>query len=114
MNSIKPIVIGIALAALAGTAQAAGDAAAGKAKAAQCAACHGEDGNSASPQFPRLAGQYADYIMRALEDYATGARQNAIMAGFAANLTAEDRADLAAWYSRQGDGLFAIDGTDLD
>ena len=113
MSKLNSIALGIFLTAFAGAAQA-GDAAAGKEKSATCVACHGEDGNSASAQFPRLAGQYADYIEHALLAYKTGERQNAIMAGFAADLTAEDRADLAAWYSRQPGGLFSIDGTDLD
>lgn len=113
MNKLKSIVLGAVLASLAGTLHA-GDAAAGKAKAAQCVACHGEDGNSPSNQFPHLAGQYADYIEHALLAYATGERKNAVMAGFAANLSAEDRADLAAWYSRQSDGLFTTEGNGSD
>ena len=48
--------------AIAGTALAVGDAAAGKEKSAMCQGCHGEDGMSAAPSFPRLAGQYAGYI----------------------------------------------------
>ncbi len=55
-------------------------------------------------QPPRLAGQHADYIVKALEDYASGARQSPFMAGFAATLNDEDRADLAAFYASQ-DGL---------
>ena len=56
---------------------------AGKAKAAEvCAACHGADGNSASPDFPRLAGQHRDYLAKALRDYKSGLRKNPIMAGF--------------------------------
>ncbi|MCP5155364.1 MAG: cytochrome c [Ectothiorhodospiraceae bacterium] len=89
-------------------AAGAGDAMAGKEKAAQCVACHGPDGNSPSPQFPKLAGQHADYIVRALTDYATGARKNAIMAGFAANLTERDRADLAAWFASQSGDLHTV------
>ena len=114
MTKLNTLLVGIALATLAGGAHAAGDAAAGKQKAQACVACHGADGNSPSNQFPRLAGQYADYLVHALESYANGTRKNAVMAGFAANLTDEDRADLAAWYSRQGGSLFAVDGTDLD
>lgn len=82
-------------------AQSAGDAAAGEQKARVCASCHGPDGNSASPQFPRLAGQYPDYLIKALQDYKSGARRNAIMFGFAGNLSQRDMEDLAAWFSRQ-------------
>ena len=53
------------------------------------------------PTYPNLAGQYASYLERALMDYREGKRTNAIMAGFAQNLTDQDIADLAAWYSSQ-------------
>ena len=59
-----------------------------KAKAATCAACHGVDGNAAaSAQYPRLAGQYHDYLARALHEYKNGERKNPIMAGFAGPLS---------------------------
>ncbi|WP_297527507.1 c-type cytochrome [Thiohalobacter sp.] len=80
---------------------AAGDANAGKTKAATCQACHGPDGNSVDPQYPRLAGQYADYLVQALKDYKSGARNNPIMKGFAAGLSEQDMEDLAAYFSRQ-------------
>lgn len=82
-------------------AAADGNAAAGKQKSQVCQSCHGTDGNSTQAQFPRLAGQQPDYIVQALTDYKTGARKNAIMAGFAANLSVEDRADIAAYFSSQ-------------
>src|SRR5467141_4101501 len=86
-----------------GTAQARGDVESGKAKTAQaCAACHGPDGNRPStPDQPILAGQYADYLAKALHDYKTGKRSNPIMKGFAAQLTKQDMEDLAAWFSSQ-------------
>jgi len=76
-----------------------GSPAAGKNKAALCAACHGVDGNGTSPMFPRLAGQYPDYLMQALAEYKSGARNNAIMAPQAKNLSAQDVADLASYYA---------------
>jgi cytochrome c553 len=79
----------------------AGDAAAGKEKAKVCAACHGESGVSQAPDFPKLAGQYNDYLVRALNDYKSGLRKNPIMAGQVANLKKEDISDLAAYYSSQ-------------
>jgi cytochrome c553 len=81
----------------------AGDAARGKQKAAQvCAACHGPDGNKPSaPDQPVLAGQYEDYLVRALSDYKNGRRNNAIMKGFAGQLSKQDIEDLAAWFSSQ-------------
>lgn len=75
---------------------------AGKAKVVEvCAACHGADGNSPTPDFPRLAGQYRDYLAKALRDYKTGQRKNAIMEGFAAALTKDDIENLAAYYAAQ-------------
>ena len=79
----------------------AADPAAGKEKSKVCAACHGETGISLAPDFPKLAGQYNDYLVRALNDYKTGVRKNPIMAGQVANLKREDIADLAAFYSGQ-------------
>ncbi len=94
-----------------GTATAAGDAAAGKEKAAPCAACHMADGNSTDPNFPRLAGQHADYIAKALEDYKSGARKNPIMNGLAAPLSKQDREDLGAYFASQTGGLSTIEYT---
>lgn len=80
---------------------AAGDAAAGQQRAAACAACHGPDGNSASGQFPKLAGQNAGYIVKQLQDFKSGARKNPIMAGMAAGLSEQDMQNVAAWFSSQ-------------
>ena len=90
-------------------ATAAGDAAAGKEKAAQCQQCHGLDGNGPTPQFPKIGGQHAGYIVQALEDYRTGVRQEPVMAAFAAALSKQDREDLAAWYASQSGGLYTIE-----
>ena len=79
----------------------AGDPVAGEAKSKSCVACHGADGNSATADFPRLAGQHADYLTKALSDYKSGTRKNAIMAPQAANLSKRDIEDLAAFYSRK-------------
>lgn len=93
--------------AFAGAAQAAGNAEAGKTKAAQvCAACHGPEGNKpTAPENPILAGQHQDYLAKALKDYKTGKRNNAIMKGFAASLSNQDIADLAAWFASQKSNL---------
>ncbi len=79
----------------------AADPDAGESKSQACQACHGQDGNSPTPNFPNLAGQYEDYILQSLKDYKTGARKNAIMAGMAAPLSEQDMKDLAAYYSSQ-------------
>ena len=89
----------VALAALPLASRAAGDAAAGKEKAATCAACHGAEGIAVAPNYPILAGQYESYLVQSLKSYRSGSRQNAIMAGFATQLSDDDIADLAAWFS---------------
>lgn len=82
-----------------------GDAEAGKTKSQPCQACHGADGNGIDPQYPKIAGQYADYLAKALHDYKTGKRNNPIMAGFAATLSDEDIDDLSAYFSTQAGPL---------
>jgi cytochrome c553 len=78
---------------------AAGDAAAGKDKSAVCASCHGADGNSTMAIWPKLAGQHAAYIERQLALIKSGARPVPEMAGIAAGLSAQDMADLGAYYA---------------
>ena len=102
---MKLIAAIIASSLLLSGAASAADAAAGKAKSAVCAGCHGVDGNSQAPDFPRLAGQNEDYLLVALTHYKNGKRKNAIMAGLAANLSKQDMADLAAFYASQ-QGLY--------
>jgi len=89
-------------------AQASGNAAKGEEKAkAVCAACHGAHGESAGPDFPKLAGQPADYLEHALKHYKGGVRRkNAIMMGMVAGLSEQDMADLAAYFSSQEAGLY--------
>ena len=88
----------------------AGDADAGKVMAAEvCASCHGADGKAIADTFPNLAGQYEDYLVQALRQYRDGSRKNAVMAGFATNLTDSEIADLAAWYASQsGLGILPV------
>lgn len=87
---------------------AGGDAEAGKAASATCAACHGADGNSTIPTNPKLAGQYESYLVQALKAYRSGARQNAIMSGFASALSDQQIADLAAYFSSQESSLQTV------
>jgi len=104
MNRILFAVLALALSF---SVQARGNAESGKAKAGQvCAACHGPDGNKPSAlDQPVLAGQYYDYLVRALSDYKAGHRNNPIMKGFAAQLSKQDIEDLAAWFSSQKSSL---------
>jgi cytochrome c553 len=86
-----------------GGARADADPAAGKEKTRMCAGCHGiDDYRIAYPQVysvPRLGGQEAGYIAKALEEYRAGTRKHIAMQGVAASLTDRDIADIAAYYS---------------
>lgn len=79
----------------------------GQEKAAVCAACHGQTGVSATGNWPTLAGQHEDYLQQALSQYRTGGRKDPVMAGQALNLTDEDIADLAAYFSTMP-GLYTV------
>ncbi|OZB61621.1 MAG: cytochrome c4 [Lysobacterales bacterium 14-68-21] len=78
-----------------------GDATAGQGKAAVCGACHGMDGNSADPQYPKLAGQHESYIARQLTSFKAGKRQNPIMLGMATPLSEQDMHDIGAYFASQ-------------
>jgi len=80
---------------------AKGNYEAGKAKSTTCAACHGADGVSSVPSFPKLAGQQRDYLYHSLKDYKSGKRKNPIMAGQVQTLSDADMLDLALYYSKQ-------------
>lgn len=86
-----------------------GNASAGKSKSVACAACHGVDGNNAIPLYPRLAGQHEDYLRKVLTDYQSGGRKNAIMQGMATPLSAQDIADLSAYFASQPKGLTVVE-----
>ena len=98
---MKKLIWTVAAAIVISTSAHASGGDAGKEKSRPCAACHGADGNSAAPDFPRLAGQHASYITKALRDYRSGARKNPIMGPQAEKLTDRDIADLAAYFSSQ-------------
>ncbi|MEW6690887.1 MAG: cytochrome c [Pseudomonadota bacterium] len=92
---------------LSAAVDAKGNAEKGKAKAAQvCAACHGADGAKPSaPDQPILAGQYYDYLVKALSDYKSGKRANPIMKAFADPLSKQDIEDVSAWFASQKSSL---------
>lgn len=93
----------LAMLLLMGAAHGQGDPVAGEGKAALCAGCHGADGNSEDATFPRLAGQYADYIVKQIRDFQSGHRaNNDTMAAMAATVASvEDARDIAAYFSSQ-------------
>lgn len=92
-----------------GMAHAAGDAKAGQAKAAVCGACHGPDGNSAAPNFPKLAGQGERYLLKQLKDIKAGNRTVLEMTCLLNNLSDQDLADIAAYFASQHGSVGAAD-----
>lgn len=78
-----------------------GDVEAGKAKSATCVACHNADGNSTNAMYPSIAGQGEAYLLKQLQEFKSGVRENGIMAGMVAGLTDEDMKNLAAYYASQ-------------
>ncbi len=99
MTMKRILAIGFIALSLAATGAGAADIEAGHTKAKEiCGACHGEDGNSTMPDYPKLAGQHRDYLAKALRDYKSGLRKNAIMGGMAAALTPEDIENVTAYY----------------
>lgn len=77
----------------------AGDAAAGKAKSANCTGCHGMNGKSSNPDYPNLAGQKNNYLVKAIKDYRDGKRKDPMMGSMVSGLSDADIDDLAAFYS---------------
>ena len=93
-----------------GIAQAAGNAEAGQEKVAVCGACHGADGNSAAPNFPKLAGQGESYLFKQLQDIKAGSTPGAPegvgrkvleMTGMLDPYSDQDLADIAAYFASQ-------------
>ena len=102
------IRMGAALAAVtmaAGAGAADGDAAAGSRKNSMCIGCHGIPGyKTAFPEVysvPKLGGQQASYILKALQAYKAGDRPHPSMRAIAAGLSDQDMADLAAYYGAE-------------
>jgi cytochrome c553 len=94
------LLLGAALLALGAEAQE-GSVEAGRAKSATCAACHGADGNSVTPDWPMLAGQHASYIVRQLRAFKNGERTDVTMKPFADLLSEQDMLDVAAYFAAQ-------------
>lgn len=105
MMSLRTLALAAAL--LAATPALAADIEAGRKKVQEvCAACHGPDGGTpTTPEYPKLAGQYPDYLAKALRDYKSGQRKNAIMAGMAAGLTDKDIENVSEFFYRQPGNL---------
>ena len=104
------LTVGISgMAHAAGEAVQPGDAKAGQAKAAVCGACHGPDGNSMAPNFPKLAGQGERYLNKQLHDIKSGKRTVLEMTGLLTNLSDQDLADISAYFASQKGSVGAAD-----
>ena len=103
------LTLGITGAAVAAEGPIKGDATAGQAKAAVCGACHGPDGNSPAPNFPKLAGQGERYLSKQMHDIKDGKRTVLEMTGLLTNLNDQDLADLAAYFASQKGSVGAAD-----
>jgi cytochrome c553 len=68
---------------------------------AVCAACHGADGNSGTPAYPKLAHQHPEYLVKQLQEFKSGKRANAVMSGFASMLADDDMKNIAYWLTSQ-------------
>ena len=64
---------------------------------AVCASCHGADGNSATPAYPKLSQQHPEYLVKQLQEYKAGKRKNAIMQGIASALSEDDMRNISYW-----------------
>jgi cytochrome c553 len=109
-RALTLLSFGVALALASTSLLASSNIDNGKTKAATCVACHGADGNAVDPQYPRLAGQYNEYIQQALHEYKDGRRNNPIMKGFAATLSDQDIEDVAAYFSSMPSKLETLKG----
>jgi cytochrome c553 len=102
---LSAAVLGVVLAAPAvaadpAPAAAKPDLAKGQATSTNvCAACHSADGSRGSPANPIIAGQHAEYLVKQLEEFKSGKRDNAIMKGMAATLSAADMKNVSAFYA---------------
>ena len=92
---------GILLGALISMGSASAGEEEGRKKAAPCAGCHGYDGNSRTPLYPKLAGQHELYLAKAMRAYQTGLRKDAVMKAAVARLSDNDIRDLAAYFAAQ-------------
>ncbi|MDQ0651461.1 c-type cytochrome [Pseudomonas cedrina] len=103
------LTLGITGAGVAAEGPLKGDAAAGQAKAAVCGACHGPDGNSPAPNFPKLAGQGERYLTKQMQDIKSGKRTVLEMTGLLTNTSDQDMADIAAYFASQKGSVGAAD-----
>ncbi|SFV86203.1 Cytochrome c4 [hydrothermal vent metagenome] len=100
MNKLV-LIFTLTLALISTQSLATGDAEQGKAKSVTCIGCHGVDGNSVVPTFPKLAGQSEAYLLKQLKEFKSNSRVDGVMSGIVAPLSETDMANLAAYYAGQ-------------
>ncbi len=94
----KAITASMLLTGLLSTAHAAGNPVTGKIKAISCQVCHGKDGHSSNPIYPKLAGQHASYLVKQMRDFKSGKRVDPVMNEMAPSLSDQDIEDIAAYF----------------
>ncbi len=100
-NMLAFVFVGAATLSAPLAAQVTGDAEVGKTKAIICGSCHGVDGNSTFGEWPKLAGQHEQYIVRQVKLFKSGNRESAVMAPMIVNVTEQDAADIGAYFAQQ-------------
>lgn len=100
-KSLMAVAVSFALLNMSGIAQAAGDISTGKGLSGSCASCHGADGNSMMPLFPKLAAQNEGYLVKQLQAFKDGSRNDATMNSMVAGLSGQDMQDISAFYAAQ-------------
>ena len=113
-KSLIAFSVSFALLNMPGIAQAAGDVEAGQSKSTSCTNCHGDEGNSMMPLFPKLAAQNAGYLVKQMQAFKDGSRSGPMMASMVARLSDEDMQDIAAYYQAQAVTSNSLPPLDLD
>ena len=119
MRPLARVCIIVAVAVVAGSCSLLGNPVEGNAAHGQvvaktrCAACHGADGNSPDPMYPRLAGLKASYLYQQLKDYRDGTRPSVVMAAIMPGLSDQDMRDVAAFFADRDRGRDAAGPPDL-
>jgi cytochrome c553 len=100
LSALAPLFVLCGLCASA-AAPGAGTADEGQSKSTACIACHGPNGNSVNPEWPNLAGQHEQYVVKQLQAFKNGARKNPLMTPMAMGLSDDDMEDLGAYFATQ-------------
>lgn len=100
-KSLMAVSVSFALFSMSGIVQASGDIDTGERKSASCISCHGQDGNSTMPLFPKLAEQHKGYLVKQMQAFKEGVRIDSTMGAMVAGLSDNDMQDISAYYAAQ-------------